>query len=495
MKAIILARVSTERQNLEEQINDLKAMALKDGYKDVTVISNKESAIKNDEEHRLGLNTLKELITNNKDIKAVYVRELSRLGRREEVNLSVKNFLISHNVQLVIQDPSMRLLNTDGSVNQSAELLFSLFNTMAKQEMSQKALRFTQGKKLSVANGKTSTGRTTFGYNTNGEGYIQVNEKEADTVREIFQLYATGNQTLRGIYSYLKLQGKITRTFTSASGETNMIRTIIRNRQYIGETTGKTYHTHYPRIIDDELFNTCNALLDEHDKPKPNTKHLLITKGLVKCTCGRKMKALVASHCAFVCDKCGTTVSINVMETIGNIASQLLEIDYKSVSTDRVRNTKEARRNELLRQLNTIPNLKHRLNAAMDRAFNAFVDGSVNKEVFDKKTAELKEQLTKLENLEAATKMKLDELDNDDKLFNNIDQLDIREKAQKLIKDITVETVDKTRYITVRPNDDRINRYHFQYKMFTRFITLIEDGEPQATFQVERLFKRIRNVK
>ena len=492
MKAIILARVSGEKQDYTQQVEDLKAMAVKDGYTDIITIENKESAIKNDEEHRLGLTELKERITSDPDINAVYVRELSRIGRREDVNLSIKNFLISHNVQLVIQMPSIRLFDEDGKVNSAAELVFSLFNTMAKQEMSQKALRFTQGKKLSVANGKTSTGRTTFGYNTNSEGYIQVNEREADTVREIFQLYSTGNQTLRGIYSYLKLQGKITRTFASASGETNMIRSIIRNRQYIGETTGKTYHTHYPRIIDDDLFKTCNALLDEHDKPKPNTKHLLITKGLVKCTCGRKLKALVASHCAFICDKCGTTVSINVMETIGNIASQLLEIDYKSVSTDRVRNTKEARRNELLRQLNTIPNLKHRLSSAMDRAFNAFVDGSVSKDLFDKKTAELKEELTKLENLEATTKTKLDELDNDDKLFNNIDQLDIRQKAQKLIREITVETVDKTRYITVRPNDDRINSYHFMYKMCTRYITLVEDDEPQAVFQVERLFKRIR---
>ena len=54
-KAILLVRVSTENQSFEQQTKELINVALKDGYdkSDLIIIENKESAIKNDEEHRL----------------------------------------------------------------------------------------------------------------------------------------------------------------------------------------------------------------------------------------------------------------------------------------------------------------------------------------------------------------------------------------------------------------------------------------------------------
>lgn len=89
MKAIILARVSTAKQSYDEQVNDLIALAIKDGYtkRQIKVIKNKESGIKLDEEHRLGLIELKEAIKNDASINAVYIRSIDRIGRREEVNL------------------------------------------------------------------------------------------------------------------------------------------------------------------------------------------------------------------------------------------------------------------------------------------------------------------------------------------------------------------------------------------------------------------------
>ena len=88
MKAIILARVSTAKQSYDEQVNDLIALAIKDGYtkRQIKVIKNKESGIKLDEEHRLGLIELKEAIKNDASINAVYIRSIDRIGRREEVN-------------------------------------------------------------------------------------------------------------------------------------------------------------------------------------------------------------------------------------------------------------------------------------------------------------------------------------------------------------------------------------------------------------------------
>ena len=167
MKAIILARVSTAKQSYDEQVNDLIALAIKDGYskRQIKVIKNKESGIKLDEEHRLGLIELKETIKNDASINAVYIRSIDRIGRREEVNLSIKNFLIDRKIQLVVKTPELRLLNDDGKVNSGAELAFSLFNTMAKQEMEIKKDRFAQGRREALKQGKVIS-KVCLGYKT-----------------------------------------------------------------------------------------------------------------------------------------------------------------------------------------------------------------------------------------------------------------------------------------------------------------------------------------
>ena len=112
MKCILLVRVSTEAQSFEEQKNELVELSRKDGYdglvvdyksnitdteksktNDIIVIANKESAIKNDEEHRLGLIEMKEAIDMDATINSVYVWEISRIGRNDNVLSKVKIIL------------------------------------------------------------------------------------------------------------------------------------------------------------------------------------------------------------------------------------------------------------------------------------------------------------------------------------------------------------------------------------------------------------------
>ena len=61
-KCIILSRVSTIVQDLNQQTEEVKKQALADGYTEIIIIEDKESAVKLDEESRLGLSKLKSLI-------------------------------------------------------------------------------------------------------------------------------------------------------------------------------------------------------------------------------------------------------------------------------------------------------------------------------------------------------------------------------------------------------------------------------------------------
>ena len=71
MKAILLVRVSTESQSLDEQTLNLINYSKNKGYKkeNLIIIEDKESAIKLSEEERNGLNQMKNYIKNDSSIR------------------------------------------------------------------------------------------------------------------------------------------------------------------------------------------------------------------------------------------------------------------------------------------------------------------------------------------------------------------------------------------------------------------------------------------
>ena len=75
MKAILLVRVSSTSQQLDEQTQSLIKFANEKGYSqnNLIIIEDIESAINLPEEERNGLNRMKEAIANDNDINAVCV--------------------------------------------------------------------------------------------------------------------------------------------------------------------------------------------------------------------------------------------------------------------------------------------------------------------------------------------------------------------------------------------------------------------------------------
>ena len=100
-KAILFCRVSSDKQTLDRQITDLTPVANRDGYtdSDIKVIQHKESATKNDIYNRKSIRELTELIESN-PIECVYVTEISRLARRNDVSAVI--FLLSCKISWIL---------------------------------------------------------------------------------------------------------------------------------------------------------------------------------------------------------------------------------------------------------------------------------------------------------------------------------------------------------------------------------------------------------
>lgn len=407
-KVIILSRVSSNSQSNEQQIKDLMELAYADGYKnkDIVVISNKESAIKNDEEHRLGLTEMKEVIETN-PIECVYVREISRIGRREEVNLSIKNFLVERKIQLVVKTPSIRLLDADGSVNTGAELAFSLFNTMSKQEMQIKLDRFAQGKREAVAKGKVIGAKILYGYTKDDENHIVIDDAIAEIVRYIFTTYAFSDSSTSTIYKELVSRGQARAVYSCETGGVNFIRNIITNPAYYGgrSKTNRKIAYNYPAIVSEDLWRKANDKLKTmKNQPKENTKYIIYTKGLVKCHCGHIMIGSVDALLAYRCPVCKQVINLNVIEHVAWSEAILYKTEQLREQPEINRKKYQQTIDENLGKIAAAKKQMVSLESAMDRAYKGYVLGDVKDSVFTEMQATIKKEKAKVQSTIAKLK-------------------------------------------------------------------------------------------
>lgn len=254
MKCIAIIRSSTVKQEVESQKKEVVAFAKTKGYQDEDIIvigGSGASAIKLDAQYLYNINQVYKTIDGS-GIDAVFAFAIDRIGRDEEVLMKFKNYLISKNINLFIQNPNLALLNPDGTVNNGIELAFSLFATMAKQEMLTKKARFDRARQRNKELGKFHGGRITLGYMLDGDNKFVPHPENSQIVKDIFNEYAnTPASTHYLAKKYLELGVIHSKTTKS---QDHSIQHILKNRSYTG------VHP-YPPIIDEALFNAVQDKL------------------------------------------------------------------------------------------------------------------------------------------------------------------------------------------------------------------------------------------
>ena len=332
-KAILLVRVSTTKQEIATQTKELVDYAISDGYNksDLIIIEGVgASAIKLNDIYLAEIENLYNTIRNDTSINAVYVWEISRIGRNEEKLMQIKNFLIAHKVQLVIKNPSLRLLNNDGSVNNGVELAFSLFATMSKQEMEIKKDRFARAKARNKAEGKYNGGRIKLGYKLDANKYFIIDEEKAQVVRQCFDWYLNG-MSLKKIYDKLVDMGIYSSLLNFSTGG-KRVGYILKDSAYIGEGV-------YPQIVDIEVFNKVQQMLSVLPKWH-DSKNIYFCKGLIKDTTTNS--TLVARFGTLVYylrhkEHC-ISLNLNVMDYIAEYSANILLAHYNSAKAQTNKN-------------------------------------------------------------------------------------------------------------------------------------------------------------
>lgn len=148
-KVVILARVSTDKQEYQRQVNELTDYCQRAGWSIEATFSNKVSGAKRMEE-RSEIMELVEFVKSN-DIDKVVCLEISRLGRNTLEALKVIQYLNEHEVSLYVKNYNLETLNPDGKVNPVASLICTILLEIASMERLTIKERMSSGRDQYIA--------------------------------------------------------------------------------------------------------------------------------------------------------------------------------------------------------------------------------------------------------------------------------------------------------------------------------------------------------
>jgi len=131
-KVVILARVSTQNQEFERQINELSEYAANHKLEIVKVFSNKVSGAKKNEDRPEILEMIDYVKSNQVD--KVLVLEISRLGRNTLEALKVIELLNDEKICLFVKNYNIETLDDKGKINPMAQFLLTILLEVARME-------------------------------------------------------------------------------------------------------------------------------------------------------------------------------------------------------------------------------------------------------------------------------------------------------------------------------------------------------------------------
>lgn len=447
-KAILFARVSTKHQDLERQKELLMPLIKDDGYQDneIAVIEHKESATKNDIQNRKSIQDMKSLIATEA-IESVYVTEISRLGRRNDVLYEVFALLSKEHIGLIVQSPTLiRTINKDGTDNAIGQIVISFMQHLAVSEMKVKTERSKSGIARRKKQGYLTSSKVIFGYKRDEDNKPIIDKENSKIVIEIFRLCLEGYGS-----GAIKSKVKHLARWDKTPQNSKIVR-ILRDPTYIG----KNPHYPYPRIIDDETFNKASEMLSSRYTLKYKTKFTYYCQKLIYwdgMTLTPSLKD--GSYIAKKDDKKYCSVNVDCLDGITRVLACYAFAEITEADNEEQRKSLLEAKEIAKKKIEGINLEIKAIERKITKVEDGYYDGDMDKDTYNFRKGKLKgemDYLIKEKDSLSLTIMKSDntlETDNDymhfDVSFQNLlditDENRIVEIINKVIKSINLERV------------------------------------------------------
>lgn len=471
-KCICFTRVSSSRQDLDYQKDEVKKAALKE-YKESEIleVSGKESAIKLSELERITLNEMKDLVSQYPTIDSIYFFAVDRLARRVSVVMSIKEWADEHKINLVFLNPYpfSTWFKSNGTLkkNDIADIYLMFLGFGAKMEMEIKGERFRSAKALLKSQNKP-TGKLLFGYTKDEDKNVRIDPNTGHIIRWIFDCYLKKDYSTTKIYEEgveLGYWGKL----AARSSQANRIRFYLTNYAYSGANTGRDLV--YPAIVTEEEVTQAKKKLDERrNLPKSKSKHIYLCKSFLKDSdTGYVMKADISHirYMSMVNDEKLFTVSMNVADTIIWECAVTTKFTLLALNDTKQIDLTKKELSEISTKITTLKDQSDDISRRIEKAYTAFVNGKgrITQSIYEKTVSGLEneqkqaqEKLNQYEKREAELYTYLNELLTKEKRDVSLESIrDITDEAhmrsiiEECVKSMTVKRYSK-------------GMYHFQVK-------------------------------
>jgi DNA invertase Pin-like site-specific DNA recombinase len=305
-----------------------------------------------------------------------------------------------------------------------------------------------------------------IGYINKGKGIKEPDPERAPLVKKLFELYSSGKWGINSLVDKMYSLGL--RSTKDGKVKRNGIHTLLHNPFYAGiirvKRTGEIFAGAHQPIISKALFDKVQAVLSGKNQER-KYKHFFVFRRLIKCGfCGQTLigerhKGHIYYRChnrnceqKTVRGKLIKKVLLRMLKRIkfneleNKYLRQLLKQTYENITQFRVQETKALRL-----QLDKIKNRQ-------SRVADLFIDGHLDKEVYQTKKNELVMQAREI-------KDKLEQLDKgEDKTLGKIEKvLELANNAylsyklassydrRDLVKIITSNFVVKGKSVYLKP--------------------------------------------
>lgn len=492
LRVTFYARVSTDKDvqlnSLDNQvmyfrnlITENKNWIYVDGYIDEgisgTSVNKREDFLRMIEDSKKGMFDL------------ILTKEISRFSRSTLDSIKYTQELLENNVGVLFQSDNINTIMPD------SELRLTIMASIAQEEVRKLSERVKFGMKRSIEKGKVLGNNVITGYKKE-KGKLIIDEKQAEMIRIIYELYATGEYGLSYISDYLFAKGY--KTSKNGYIHTTTIRRIITNPKYKGfYCTNTVKHLDYrtkkqirlpqsewiiydskgeiPAIVSTELWDKANEILNNRAsgycskiKDMASFKRTTTYGGLLICAEHNIAFRRLTANNKTVTWKCGEMLrhglagckspilyETELDEIFHKVIDKLIEdrsniIKHLSVLYKEASNTKnyEYEIEKVYKQIEDINFKKNRL-------LDFLINETISKEEYKRRNNELELEITNLKN--KIIKLKSDELyekqlrdkykEIDEQINKEIESEESFSKlVQLLIERVVVHKIDGDRH-------------------------------------------------
>ena len=274
--AVAYARYSSAQQrdvSIEQQLRDIRAYAEREGY---TIIyeyaDHAKSGFKNVERRTEFQAMIRAAASGAFD--TVIAWKVDRFGRNRHESAIFKSQLADYGVSVIYAMEAI----PDGAAGVLTEGMLEALAEWYSRNLSENSRRGQRDNALKCL----SNGKYALGYKRGPDGHYAIDENTAPIIRRIYTMYSQGHSA-KSIARELTKDG--IKTLYGNDFHTDSVIKILKNETFAG-----IYHHGdvripggLPAIIDEDLWNMCQAIRKGSSKKHTSKRNYLLSG---KCFCG-----------------------------------------------------------------------------------------------------------------------------------------------------------------------------------------------------------------